>query len=190
MTEVAAFLGFSSREEDEEVGSEPRQSFPNDYIARHIPYRITSLELCVAGCHALISGSADSTPLEIDLGSFILKDATLRPFVDTVIDNGLHYNRVLLAFMGIGVQNRSLMAKRDGVTVADFGGTLVPPEDAVRIHPVFGGDTIKGIWERTIHASSKTIAHLTEQGAKIHTEEIAIACYATSLLVRKHFFLG
>jgi len=157
---------------------------------KHIPYRVTSLELCVASCHSLLSGAADKSPLEIDLGSLVLKDATLRAFIDTVIDNGLLYNRVLLAFMGIGIQNRALIAKRerDGVTVADFGGTLLTPDQAVKIHPKFDENTVRKSWAYAINASSKTIAHLTQQGATIQPEVIAIACHATSLLVRKHFF--
>jgi len=162
---------------------------PTQYEMDYIPQRLRGLEICVLACYAVLSGKANSSALSIDFGTSRISEPDLRIFVDLAIDAGLIANRTLLNFMGIKLDNNSLVNASQGLTLMKYGLPLTPVADAIEIlAPAVPGAALRVILIEMLSTASKSIAHFTEKGATISVARLGFAGYATSLLVRKWFY--
>lgn len=159
------------------------------YEMEYIPQRLAALEVCVLGCHSILSNRVDSTELNINFGSSVLIKSDLSILVNLALDSGLIANRTLLNFMGIKLSNRNLINAENGLTVSEFHIPLITVEDATTILlPEIRQEALKAMWIEALTTASKSVAHFTEQGALIRVARLGYACYGTSKLVRERFY--
>lgn len=165
------------------------------YEIDYIPQRLAALEICVHVCYLVISGRLTSSEFDdrmVQVTSPKLSSIPIcspRQFIDLAIDSGLVANRTLLNFVGIKLDNGTLVEKSYALTVEKFGGGLVSLDDATNILvSVISADDLKDMWVEALTTASKSSAHFTELGAKVSIKRLGYACFATSLLIRKVFY--
>jgi hypothetical protein len=162
---------------------------PSKYELDYVPQRLTSLEVCVMACHAMLSDKVASTPLRIDLGASKLEYLDLSVFVNLAIDAGLVANRTLMNFVGLKLQEGGLVNDASGLNVTKFGLPLTSPAAAQTIlMPSIPEAEMRRIWLEALSTASKSIAHFTEKGAIILAARLGYACFATAELVRRDFY--
>jgi hypothetical protein len=165
-----------------------KQFDPTTYRLEYIPQRLMSLEACVIACHTVLSSQVDN-PLDLDLGSSKLSLPDLSILVGIAIDAGLVANRTLLNFVGIKLDNGTLVNETYGLTIEEFSLPLVPINDACRVlEPAVPSTQMLQIWVEALKTASKSVAHFTEAGATISVARLGFACMATAELIRRQFF--
>ena len=169
------------------MGVQPLSISRTFYEIDYVPQKLRSLESCVLACYSMLN-SKYSGVAELTIGSQILKDDALRLFQDLAIDAGLISNRLLLNFAEIKLDNGTLVNLKNGVTLSDFGLGPVPVSDATAILPGIPKTELHKIWGLVLTTASKALAHFTDQGATVQVEHLGFGSYATSLLIRKHFY--
>lgn len=163
---------------------------PSKYKMEYVPQRLAALEVCVHACYTVLNRTDDNAaPSRIDLGVSTLLFSDTSVLTGIAIDAGLVANRSLLNFVGIKLHDGGLVSESYALTVEKFSLPLVPLSTAKNILlPDIPASEMNNIWIESLRTASKSAAHFTENGAMILVARLGFACYATSLLVRKHFY--
>jgi len=166
-----------------------------NYDFRYVPHRLAALELCVLSCYYVQAGEllkASDEPIStVELknvfGSRPL--CSIEQFVGISIDAGLVALRTLLNFLGIKLDNHALTAQTIAHTVEKHGLPLISVSTATSVlEPTKPAADLEAMLLEALQTASKSSAHFTDDGATISVERLGWACYAVSLLIRRHYF--
>ncbi len=161
-----------------------------EYELDYIPQKLRTLELCVLACSSILNEKYAPGTEDLTIGGQIVKGDALRLLRDLAIDAGLISNRLLLNFVEIKLDSGGLINQKTGVSLSDFGLGPVPVAVATQALRSLGvpADALRKIWVHVLTTASKALAHFTDQGASVRVEHLGFGSYATSLIVRSHFF--
>jgi hypothetical protein len=155
----------------------------------YIPQRLAALEMCVIACYSVLSDKADSTTLSLNFGSSSLTQLNSNTLTQILMDAGLVANRTLLNFMGVKLENGQLKNIDYALNIESFGLTKIPVATATQISlPEIPAVNMEKIWLKALRTASQASAHFTKEGAQTLICEVGFACFATSKLVRQHFY--
>lgn len=166
----------------------------SNYDFQYVPHRLAALELCVVSCYRILSGALlleEQYKPKVDLATpFGHKPlCSIEQFVGISIDAGLVALRTLLNFLGIKLDNNTLNEKKYAHTVDEHGLSLISVATACAVlEPIVTSTDLKAMLIEGLQTASKSSAHFTADGATISVERLGYACYATSLLIRQHYF--
>ncbi|UTV80952.1 hypothetical protein MQE22_13225 [Acidithiobacillus sp. YTS05] len=161
----------------------------NQFALEYIPHRLAALELCVLACDSVLMKGPRPESFSINIGILEIQGQKSDPVLGALIDSGIMAIRSVLNFLGIKLNNGTLVNASYALTIESFDLPLVPLNKAISIlSPKLEPDTLKNIWIEALITASKSTAHFTEGGGTIIVNRLAYAAYAASLLLRKHFF--
>jgi hypothetical protein len=168
----------------------------DNYDLQYVPHRLTALELCVLSCYYVQAGEL------VDIGDrpktmVTREDHCFTPiricdidhFIGISIDAGLVALRTLLNFLGIKLDNQTLTEQAYAHTVQQHGLPLITVAQATSILGTAQPATQLGpMMLEALQTASKASAHFTDAGSTVAVERLGWACYAVSLLIRRHYF--
>jgi len=161
----------------------------NKYKKEYLPQRLQSLEACVLACYSILDRQVLNNKLNINLGSHVLNQPDISLFVNVAIDSGLLANRALLNFMGIKLENHTIINADFALNIKSFDLLHVDLSSATKVlEPDISHQQLKLFWVESLQTASKSIAHFTHGGATVNVARLGYACFATSMLVRKYFY--
>jgi hypothetical protein len=162
------------------------------FLAMHIPYKLGAIDLCQEMAD-LLARSGDQHMTTITFGSArTFKFKNVRPVTNAFVEHGFMSCRVLLEFLGVGLNNAQTglaeyrNQRADTVTLRDFGRPLLAVAD---VEGQLANDRalIDGI-VHVIRAGHKGGAHLTRGGDSLPIDRLAAGCRATRILVDHFLF--
>ena len=160
-----------------------------DYQEKYVPQKLASLEICVAACHSVLSNQVAKGAVTLDFGSSTMHLANYDILIGIALDAGSVANRTLLNFLGLKLDNGIVEERAYGLTIENFSQPLLNLAVATKVLlPEIPEIEMKRLWADSLKVGSKSSAHFTADGAEIAVAHLAFACYATSKLVRTHFF--
>jgi len=168
----------------------------DNYDLQYVPQRLTALELCVLSCYYVQTGElvvgADrpKTTVTRDDHCFTPKRiCDIDHFIGISIDAGLVALRTLLNFLGIKLDNHALTEQATAHTVQQHGLPLITVAQATSIlGATLSAAQLGPMMLAALQTASKSSAHFTDAGATVAVERLGWACYAVSLLIRRHYF--
>lgn len=160
------------------------------YELDYIPQKLRALELCILACSSILKEKYAPGTEELTIGGQVLKGDALRLFRDLAVDAGLISNRLLLNFAEIKLDNGGIINQKSGVSLSDFGLAPVPVAVATQVLKgvLVPAAELGKIWVHVLTTASKASAHFTDKGATVQVEYLGFSSYATSLIVRTHFY--
>lgn len=161
----------------------------NKFALEYIPHRLAALELCVLACDAVLMKGPRSEPFVIEIGSVTAEGQKSDPVLGALLDSGLMATRSILNFLGIKLNNGTIVNESYALTIEKYDLPLVPLEAALEVLlPNIEASTLKEIWTEALTTASKSTAHFTESGGTILVNRLSYAAYAASLALRRYFF--
>lgn len=165
------------------------------YLIGNIPYRLQSLRFCYIVCEMNSTPHPDYGD-ELAVGEFIHFDGNNRLLINSIIESGLVYCRVLLEFLGIK-RNRNTgklctANSKDStdVCISDFGLPLVPVAEATSGFCYATSSEVNSALLQVIETANKTVAHLTSGPTEPGTfPSLQLACRIVIDLVIRHLYL-
>jgi hypothetical protein len=166
------------------------------YLMGHIPYRLQSLRFCYRVCDMNRVPHADYGE-ELAIGEFIHLDDNNRFFINPIIESGLIYSRVLLAFLGIGRDRKTGELRQttkpkdpSDICLSDFGLPLVAVSEAVSGFSYASPLEVGAAFRHVIETANKTVAHLTSGPATPGSfPSLRLTCRAVVDLVIRHLYI-
>lgn len=165
------------------------------YDFEYVPHRLAALELCVLSAfyvqaeYPAIDGDMPIPSVELKTILRTRPICSLDQFVGISIDAGLVALRTLLNFLGIKLDNHALTEKKYAHTIQDHGLSLISVANATSIlEPTLAAVELEAMMLEALQTASKSLAHFTDEGATISIDRLGWACYAVSLLIRRHYF--
>ena len=161
----------------------------NEFALQYIPYRLAALELCVLACSSILLKGPRPESFSVTIGAVQIQGEKSDPVLSALLDSGLVAIRSILNFLGIKLENRTLINQAYALTIQRDDLPLVPGGEALSIlSPELEPTVLQEIWIEALTTASKSIAHFTKDGGTILVNRLAYAAYAASLLLRSRFF--
>ncbi|WP_415896600.1 hypothetical protein [Neptuniibacter sp. QD57_21] len=161
---------------------------PSLYTLEYIPQKLRALDACIIACYSVLTRSVEDNELKFNLKETTFHQNDINLFVELAIDAGLIANRTLLNFMGIKLADGGLVNADYALNITEFELSHIEVSEATEIlSGQLSACNLEDVWVEALSAASKSIAHFTKQGSQIRVARLGYACYATSMLVRKHF---
>lgn len=168
----------------------------DNYDLQYVPQRLTALELCVLSCFYVQTGelvergNRPKTAVKRDDHVFTPRRiCDIDQFIGISIDAGLVALRTLLNFLGIKLDNHALTAQKYAHTVEEHGLPLITVAQATSVlEPTMLASKLEPMMLESLQTASKSSAHFTDTGALVAVDRLGWACYAVSVLIRRHYF--
>jgi len=165
-----------------------------EYLIGHIPYRLQSLRFCYRVCKQAMDHHTDYGN-ELWIGKCLALDDDNSLFINPIVESGLVYSRVLLAFLGIGRQHKTgdlkqiASKKHDDICIRDFDLPWVTVRQAVSGFSYASPTDVEFALSRVIETANKTVAHLTTGPSASGTFPILrTTCRVVIDLVCRHLY--
>ena len=139
-----------------------------DYVNDHIPYRMQAIDGLRWACEIIKNKQrTEFVQLLID-GNVAASSNSYRFVTNPMVEVGSIYCRVLLEFLGIGLNNKRdelkekthESMKSDDITITSFGLQRLTINQVVDI-PISSPDELRQAYIYTILTADKAVAHLT-----------------------------
>lgn len=161
------------------------------YLKTHIPYRMTSVDGMRYVCGHL-AAFGEGGPIQLHLPPApTITSPTIRILSNPVIEVGAIYCRVLLEFLGLGLEDGQLAERTnrrgDDVGIEDFDLPRVTLADLDAV--ASDHSDIRAYCATTVYVAHKAIAHLTNAPVDLETIPHVHDCgLATLRLMERHLY--
>lgn len=170
-----------------------------EYLFGSIPYRLQSLRLCYKIC-GVENQAKRECGVELAIGEAVDLDENRPLWINSVIESGLIYCRVLLEFLGITRDWKTdTLKQRDGakynplnddICITVFGLEKITVEQAVSGFSYARPDEISRALCNVIEIANKTVAHLTVGPTSAGTlTSLRLACRVVIDLVSRQVYV-